>query len=242
MKRTSLVAAIVGFAAIAALPPEASAYYHAQMGRFINRDPIGYEGGDRNLYRYVGNRSVSAVDPFGKQAGGGIMVPPTPLPAPGMAGTNAQRLLGMGYFFTSYCSAFRSHNTPFAGFGSATVTPARGPDGHAYEASAYPAVPPGPIGGGGSQTCIILVVKCTGVVVVFHFSVGDSPLNTVHAFSWPAGCSAFVCGGSCSPQSRCLADDVVARAKAAFSSVEVAIGQSTCGVNATGGWYAKNYP
>ncbi|HUT10260.1 MAG TPA: RHS repeat-associated core domain-containing protein, partial [Thermoguttaceae bacterium] len=40
-------------------------YYHAQLGRFINRDPIGYGAGDSNLYRYVGNRVTSATDPFG---------------------------------------------------------------------------------------------------------------------------------------------------------------------------------
>jgi len=40
-------------------------YYHAQLGRFINRDPITYGGGDANLYRYVGNRPTIAVDPSG---------------------------------------------------------------------------------------------------------------------------------------------------------------------------------
>jgi len=36
-----------------------------QLGRFINRDPIGYDGGDANLYRYVGNRPTDLVDPMG---------------------------------------------------------------------------------------------------------------------------------------------------------------------------------
>jgi len=40
-------------------------YYHAQLGRFINRDPIGYGGGDANLYRYVGNAPTNASDPSG---------------------------------------------------------------------------------------------------------------------------------------------------------------------------------
>jgi uncharacterized protein RhaS with RHS repeats len=34
------------------------------LGRFISRDPLGEEGG-MNLYAYVGNDSVNAVDPFG---------------------------------------------------------------------------------------------------------------------------------------------------------------------------------
>jgi RHS repeat-associated protein len=31
-------------------------YYHAKLGRFISRDPIGYEGSECNLYEYVGGR------------------------------------------------------------------------------------------------------------------------------------------------------------------------------------------
>jgi len=40
-------------------------YYHAQLGRFINRDPIAYAGGDANLYRYVRNSPTNATDPSG---------------------------------------------------------------------------------------------------------------------------------------------------------------------------------
>jgi len=40
-------------------------YYHAQLGRFINRDPIEYGGGDANLYRYVSNQPTIATDPSG---------------------------------------------------------------------------------------------------------------------------------------------------------------------------------
>ena len=40
-------------------------YYHAELGRFVNRDPIGYKGGDRNLYRYAGNSPTRFVDPTG---------------------------------------------------------------------------------------------------------------------------------------------------------------------------------
>jgi len=29
-------------------------YYDAKAGRFITRDPIGFDGGDVNLYVYVG--------------------------------------------------------------------------------------------------------------------------------------------------------------------------------------------
>jgi len=45
-------------------------YYDAETGRFISEDPIGFEGGDVNLYSYVGNNPISYVDPLGLEAGG----------------------------------------------------------------------------------------------------------------------------------------------------------------------------
>jgi RHS repeat-associated protein len=41
-------------------------YFDANVGRFISTDPIGFEAGDANLYRYVGNRSTLATDPSGE--------------------------------------------------------------------------------------------------------------------------------------------------------------------------------
>ena len=40
-------------------------YYDPEVGRFINKDPIRYLGGDPNLYCYVGNNSINRVDPGG---------------------------------------------------------------------------------------------------------------------------------------------------------------------------------
>jgi len=39
--------------------------YDPRNGRWISRDPIGFAGGDVNLYRYVGNNPVNRVDPSG---------------------------------------------------------------------------------------------------------------------------------------------------------------------------------
>jgi RHS repeat-associated protein len=42
-------------------------YYDSGVGRFISEDPIGFGAGDANLYRYVGNSPVNAIDPSGLQ-------------------------------------------------------------------------------------------------------------------------------------------------------------------------------
>jgi RHS repeat-associated protein len=39
--------------------------YNSAAGRFMNPDPIGFQGGDANLYRYVGNGPTDATDPTG---------------------------------------------------------------------------------------------------------------------------------------------------------------------------------
>ncbi|MBK8151182.1 MAG: hypothetical protein IPK58_24000 [Acidobacteria bacterium] len=44
-------------------------WYDSNLGRFISEDPIGFSGGDVNLYGYVGNGPLGAVDPFGLQEG-----------------------------------------------------------------------------------------------------------------------------------------------------------------------------
>lgn len=40
-------------------------YYDAAIGRFIGEDSVGFNGGDANLYRYVGNSPVKNTDPSG---------------------------------------------------------------------------------------------------------------------------------------------------------------------------------
>ncbi len=55
-------------------------YYGAQLGRFVSRDPIGYEAGDVSLYRYVQSVPTVYVDPAGLGAGGAIGYPGDPPP------------------------------------------------------------------------------------------------------------------------------------------------------------------
>ena len=40
-------------------------YYSPVLQRFISQDPIGFSGGDLNLYAYVWNNGVNFVDPWG---------------------------------------------------------------------------------------------------------------------------------------------------------------------------------
>jgi RHS repeat-associated protein len=40
-------------------------YYDPKAGRFVTKDPIGFVGGDVNLYGYVLNNPVRGVDPLG---------------------------------------------------------------------------------------------------------------------------------------------------------------------------------
>jgi len=40
-------------------------YYDPLVGRFISEDPMGFDGGDVNLYVYAGNNPVLLVDPWG---------------------------------------------------------------------------------------------------------------------------------------------------------------------------------
>lgn len=41
-------------------------YYDPKVGRFLSEDPIGFSGGDVNLYRYVENMPVISSDPSGQ--------------------------------------------------------------------------------------------------------------------------------------------------------------------------------
>jgi RHS repeat-associated protein len=42
-------------------------YYHPGLQRFISEDPIGFAGGDVNLYAFVRNNPVTWIDPFGER-------------------------------------------------------------------------------------------------------------------------------------------------------------------------------
>ena len=41
-------------------------HYSPETGTFISPDPIGFRGGDPNLYRYVVNNPINYIDPDGR--------------------------------------------------------------------------------------------------------------------------------------------------------------------------------
>jgi len=43
-------------------------YYNPTFGRFVSEDPIGFAGGQANLYAYVFNSPTNFIDPFGLDA------------------------------------------------------------------------------------------------------------------------------------------------------------------------------
>lgn len=48
--------------------------YNPETGRWLERDPIGFAGGDANLYTYCGNDPVNCIDPSGHFGLGGAAV------------------------------------------------------------------------------------------------------------------------------------------------------------------------
>jgi len=55
-----------------------SRYYSPMLGRFINEDPLGFEGSGPNFYSYVFDNPINLVDPFGLST----VTAPTPTSPP----------------------------------------------------------------------------------------------------------------------------------------------------------------
>jgi hypothetical protein len=59
------VTLMVGILAASMLASEVSAMYDPGLGRFLSRDPIGFEGESPSLYQYVQSSPTYYLDPFG---------------------------------------------------------------------------------------------------------------------------------------------------------------------------------
>jgi len=137
-------------------------WYDATVGRWLSEDPIGFAGGDGNLYRYVGNDPSIRVDPHGLKRNDS---------RPGRIGY----CLGQEWLCSLCCRDKASRLKPIPGIKRLAGIIPFGPPSGENETYAFPEMPPRPRGGGGAETCIVLVVKCRGIVHVFHFAVGILP-------------------------------------------------------------------
>ena len=75
--RQTLLTSIVGVILLAVLTSSAEAVYHPTVGRWLTRDPIGYDGGN-SLYEYAASKPAVGTDPQGEAVvffGGGINIP-----------------------------------------------------------------------------------------------------------------------------------------------------------------------
>jgi hypothetical protein len=68
VRRKHFFAVLSGLVAVALLAADASATYHPTLGRWMQRDPIGYAD-SMHLYEYVSTSPVAARDPYGLMIG-----------------------------------------------------------------------------------------------------------------------------------------------------------------------------
>ena len=56
-------------------------WYDSSVGSWISQDPAGFDGGDTNEYRYVGDSPTNGVDPSGLTKGGRQNIKVTGIPS-----------------------------------------------------------------------------------------------------------------------------------------------------------------
>jgi RHS repeat-associated protein len=107
-------------------------YYHPRLQRFIAEDPIGFLGGDIDLYDYVDNSPMKFVDPLGLYN----TDPNISNPSPQMHNllTCIERLLGISFTVTS---TYRPSAAGPHGFGQAADIRYRGPGSSSFSSSDF---------------------------------------------------------------------------------------------------------
>lgn len=65
MKKLSRYLLTAVFLFLVFTPSTFARYYDPEVGRFLSEDPIGFEGGDVNVYNYTSGNPVNWVDPEG---------------------------------------------------------------------------------------------------------------------------------------------------------------------------------
>ena len=90
--------------------------YDPSNGRWLTEDPIGFDAGDMDLYRYVGNDPVNAIDPSGLRK---LIIVSTPSgPDDGVStGCRTAQL-----FWVTYCTVFAKNTNDLESVPEAAVS------------------------------------------------------------------------------------------------------------------------
>jgi RHS repeat-associated protein len=218
-------------------------YYHLQLGRLVSRDPIGFEAGDANLYRYVGNGPIGDLDPTGLEIY--TPPPPPPPPFPPVGAINfppAESFIppfvnwwaGKSAYLPKYPNLYPAETIPLPPVAipafPATPIPKGTPKARIQRLRAdeggklYAPLPQGEyVGPWGCGECVGVIIVCpSGNVAVFHFHPGDAPYSVIGARRWPAGSRAGIARGkSAVRESRALYDAVMGNLECAGIPIAV---------------------
>jgi len=154
-------------------------YYDPQVGRFVSKDPIGFEGGDNNLYGYVLNNPVNATDPEGlcKWTGSVTM----------KVGTVSRRGVAAGVVLMALksecCNNKQAEGVYTAYCGGVSISPKRMP----VQVSTAIVVFEGPETPSGSDPKGIFSYLAGGVGVGSYGRLRTGSLVSAAGWSWEAG-------------------------------------------------------
>ena len=98
-------------------------YLNVLQGRWLSADPLRFEAGDYNLYRYVGNEPLGRMDPSGLGCLGGIGINFS-IPLPALFGW-LMCSIGFGGCYACYSCHSHRENCIEGGFSIACTTSLR---------------------------------------------------------------------------------------------------------------------
>ena len=210
--------------------------YDPAVGRFLEEDPTGLAGGDRNLYRYCGNDPVSETDPTGLAA--------VPLPAP-PAGTipPATANVPLAWYHRPYGLAPFLPTKPNIIRKVGEVSPTNcgialtGVTSGTHCVAGLPLAPNSYFGVFGAGPCIGVVVLCPGKVVAFHFNALDDAGATLRQYAWPKNCNAVICGGDNSAVSNDELIEVINSLESNGIKLDGIVNMDGCYCGRNGNWY-----
>jgi RHS repeat-associated protein len=198
--------------------------YHPMLGKFLQRDPIGYQAGDLSLMRYVGNRVNGSYDSKGLNQGGLVLKKPErpypttgefpemsagggihqyfpPIPRP--AGPTLQTFPLPDSSYAKWgqpclCPGSRDQLVESAGgeLSVPSVPSSEPPYGSGAGNGSISSGYPGYIGASGTGPCVGVVVYCpdTDTVYTYHLGVGINRAGTSFR-DHGKGCHAVLCQG-----------------------------------------------